>query len=130
MYGPPSLDSEGVYEAKLAVPGKDAQSLFGVSHPYRRMMEDKCGVTAVTGSGGPSDTDPMIVTLRGAHLPVEYCRAEMREMVLNTELARVQNRRTMYRWVPVVGFCLLLLLLPSQANPCIRSPEVVRAARP
>eukprot|EP00752_Nemacystus_decipiens_P011836 g10499.t1 len=97
VYGPTSLDSEEVYEAKLAVPGKVAQRLFGASHPYRRMMEDKCGVAAVRGTGGPPDTDAMVVTLKGARLEVEYCRAEMRDMVVNTELGRVLNRRAMYR---------------------------------
>lgn len=103
-YVPAGFESRGVYEAKLAVPSKAAQHFFGASKPYVPFMEDRCGVTAAADLGGSGG---MVVTLQGSRRSVEYCRAEMRETVLNKEMGRVKRRRRTKHigWVIVCCGC-------------------------
>lgn len=117
VYGPVSLDWEAVYEAKLAMPSKLAQHLFGEAHhPYLRSVENSCEITTATeprgGSGSSLDTDDVVATVKGARLAVEYCRAEMREAVVYMELGRVKKRwTTKERWVALFGRCCCLLVV-------------------
>eukprot|EP00903_Cladosiphon_okamuranus_P009157 g8750.t1 len=90
-YVPAEFESGGLYEAKLAVPSKAAQDFFDARKPYVPFMEEKCGVTAAVDLGAIGG---MIVTLKGSRQSVEYCRAEMRETVLNKEMGRVKRRQT------------------------------------
>lgn len=96
VYGPTSVDSDEAYKATLTMPGRVAQTLFFTSHAFVGFVKNELGVSTVTDPpvgtiGDILYADDRVVTLEGARVLVEYCRAEMREIYLVDMMDNIKN---------------------------------------